>query len=265
MPTHRPITILVAAVVLLACDSEQAKTTAAPLASALATSKSDSEKAEPWTVASESKADFVMPGKLETIKGTVERAEGKLEIDLSDLTQTRGEIRMDMTALKTHTFGDKDKDGTQTEHARTWLEVSENVEDAAVRAKHQWAVFAIRSVVSADPSNLATQTGAERSSKIEAKGELLVHGHKSEHTIQLTATFNFDGARATKLALATDQPLLLDLEAHEIRPRDNQRHQLVPMGGENRAAGQGVGAGQDIARSGSRSGESARDAELLHA
>jgi YceI-like domain len=221
MPLNQIVALVVVACVLSACEDGEPKPTLAPTASALATSKSESEKAEPWKVAAKSTAEFVMPGKLETIKGTVDRAEGKLEIELADLTKTRGEIRMDMASLTTHTFGDKGKDETQTQHAKTWLEVSDGVEDAALRAKHRWAVFAVRSIERAEPVNIMKASGAERTATIKATGELLAHGHKSQHTLELIATFSFEGGRASKLVLKTRDPLQLDLEAHEIRPRDN--------------------------------------------
>jgi hypothetical protein len=204
MKTNTPGLVLALLLGATACDSGNAagkptpKATA-PTATALASSKSESAKAAPWVLSDGGKASFEMAGKLETIKGTVE------EIDLS--------------TLKTTTFGDEGKDGKQTVDALTWLEVADRIDDADLVKKYRYASFAIRSIESAEPKDLS-KGGASRSAKITAKGEMLVHGHKSEHTVKLEVKFTFDGNKPSKLMLTTAAPIALDLEAHEIRPRD---------------------------------------------
>jgi polyisoprenoid-binding protein YceI len=207
-----------------ACDSgtaagEPAPKATAPTATALASSKSESAKAAPWVLSDSGKASFEMAGKLETIKGTVGKPRGALEVDLSDLTKTRGTVEIDLSTLKTTTFGDEGKDGKQTVDALTWLEVADRIDDAELVKKYRYASFAIRSIESAEPRDVS-KGGASRSAKITAKGEMLVHGHKSEHTVKLHVKFTFDGNEPSKLTLTTAAPIELDLEAHEIRPRD---------------------------------------------
>ena len=53
----------------------------APVATALAPSKSDSAAARTWRISESGKATFVMEGKIETIQGDVTKARGTLEID----------------------------------------------------------------------------------------------------------------------------------------------------------------------------------------
>jgi hypothetical protein len=221
--TRKYWTLLAVALTAVACEDSgaaQKPKTAAPTATALASSKSESKMASAWTLTDTGKATFEMAGKIETIKGTVEKPKGKLEIDLSDLTKTRGTIEIDASTLKTITFGDAGKDGKQTEHALTWLEIADNIGNAGVQKKNRYAAFAIRSIESAEPKSLS-KGGASRSAKIIAKGELLVHGHKSEHTVKLDVSFTFEGDKPTKLSMTTSEAITLNLEAHEIRPRDN--------------------------------------------
>jgi hypothetical protein len=199
---------------------EQPAPTLAPTASALAVSKSESRAAAKWTIDEAGKASFVMAGKLETIQGDATRMRGNLEIDLADLTKTRGSIECDMTTLVTRTFEDVEKNQKQTVDALTWLEVHERGADPAKIEEHRWAVFAIREITKAEPKDLS-QGGAARSTKVTAKGELLLHGRKSDHTVELDASVAFDGEKPKSLTLKTSKPFTVSLIAHDVKPRDN--------------------------------------------
>ena len=83
-----------------------------------------------------------MPGLKEHIKGDTTAATGTLDVVAADLAQSRGTVKVDLTTFSTHTFGD-DKDATQTEHARTWLEA---VVDGKTNEDMRWATYAIRSI-----------------------------------------------------------------------------------------------------------------------
>lgn len=206
---------------LAACeDRSEAPKPTAPAASALAPSKSDSAKAEEWRVAESTDVTFEMAGKLETIKGKITKGKGTLQVDPSDLTATRGEIALDVTTLTTHTFGDEGKDKKQTLDALTWLEVSDAV-DGKLKAEHQWATFAIRSVASAEPRDLTKATGSERTAKLRANGDLLLHGHKSAHEVELEAKFTLTGERPTSVEFKTTRPMAIALDAHKVEPRDD--------------------------------------------
>jgi hypothetical protein len=212
-----PLTLLIA---LAACKGKkEANKELAPTASALAESKSDSKSARKWQIADGSTATFTMPGKIETIKGTVDKARGELEVDLSDLGMTRGKIGMDLLSLKTNTFDDQQKNEKQTVDAQTWLEVHERIGDAAKVAANRWAEFAIRNVRLAEPKDVS-KGGPERAAKISADGELLIHGRMSKVSVDLEATFQFDGDKPKSVEIKTAKPMVVMLEAHEIRPRD---------------------------------------------
>ena len=104
---------------LLGCDSKP--TNLAPAADKLDVSSSDSANAEVWKIARDGEADFIMEGKIETIRGEFGVTRGQLEIDLKDLTRTRGSVEMDLLSLETKTFKEAGKNAKQTVDALTWL------------------------------------------------------------------------------------------------------------------------------------------------
>ena len=51
------------------------------------------------------KTTIDMPAPKEHIKAITEAAGGSVDVDLMNVTNTRGEVKIDMTTLSTHTFG----------------------------------------------------------------------------------------------------------------------------------------------------------------
>ena len=180
-------------------------------------------------------AKIEMPAPKEQIKAQTSVAAGHLDVDLMDLTQTRGEVKVDLTSLKTSTFGDVSKDGTQTMHALTWLEVGDAEKGKLpddVKAQNKYAVFAIRSIDGVAEKNLSkvaavTEGGMDvRSVALVAHGELLLHGRKVNKDVPLTVKISHvAGASATdkpkSIAIVTKEPLKVTLAEHEVRPRDD--------------------------------------------
>jgi hypothetical protein len=220
---------------LVACDNK--KSNLAPAASSLAPSTPlpPSSTVKKFVVEAESKTSIEIEAPKETIKATVTGASGTLDVDVTDLTRSRGEVKMDLTTLETHTFtGDKASDNaTQTEHARIWLEVAdgENVElDAEVRQANRYAVYAIRSVEQASASDVTkvppTKDGGDEVRKVTltTKGELLVHGHKVMRDADLEVAFRYDpGAPADDpkaITIKSRKPFRVVLAEHDVKPRD---------------------------------------------
>jgi len=63
-------------------------------------------------------------------------------------------VKADLTTFATHTFG-TERDASQTEHARTWLEA---VVGGKVNEPMRWATYAIRSVDGLSATDLAKVT-----------------------------------------------------------------------------------------------------------
>src|SRR5258708_1343543 len=68
-------------------------------------------------------APFLMRGKHGTLRGSVRRMRGDLEVDFADVTRTRGTIAFDLTSLVMTSFEDEVKNAKQTEDALFWLGV----------------------------------------------------------------------------------------------------------------------------------------------
>jgi hypothetical protein len=202
---------------------------AAP-ASTLTLSKAAPEvKVTSFVIASDGKTTIEMPAPKEHIKAKTTVSAGNLDVDLMNIANTRGEVRIDLTSLTTFTFGNKDKDEAQTEHARTWLEA---VVEGKVKEETRWTVFAIRSIdnVSAnDVSKVAPmREGNEdiRTVTLTAHGDFLLHGRKSMKDAKLVARFHYaPGAPAEmgppmSVDIKTAEPLRIVLAEHEVKPRD---------------------------------------------
>lgn len=176
-----------------------------------------------------------MPAPNEHIKAQTTVAAGNLDVDLMDLSQTRGEVKVDLTSLKTATFGEAAKNETQTGHALTWLEVGDAEKEKlpeAVKAANKFAVFAIRSIDGLAVKELAKVTPATdkgqdvRTVELVAHGELLIHGHKVNKDVPLIVKVSHAAGAATttkptSIAITTKEPLKVVLAEHEVRPRDD--------------------------------------------
>jgi hypothetical protein len=168
-----------------------------------------------------------MPGGKEHIKADTSAAAGTLDIAPHDLARSRGLIRIDLSTLATHTFGNDD-DASQTKHARTWLEA---VVEGKTNEDERWADFAIRSVdglSSADISTVAPKTeGGEdlRTVTATVHGELRIHDHTVQKDAVVEATFRYPAgapadSKPTRIDVKSKQPMHIVLKDHDVHPRD---------------------------------------------
>jgi hypothetical protein len=184
-----------------------------------------------------SKTAIDMPAPKERIKGETTAAKGTLHVNLQDLSMTRGDIYVDLNTFATHTFGDADKDATQTHHAHTWLQLDDMVKDPAARERNRWVHYAIRSIdgLSAkDPSKVApTKVGGDdvRSVTLVAHGDLELHSlpSKTQKDAALEVRFHVpagspEGTKPTSIELVGKDgaPLQITLADHDVKPRDTE-------------------------------------------
>ncbi len=182
-----------------------------------------------------SKTSVDMPAPKERIKGETTAAKGTLHVDFKDLTQTRGDVFVDMNTFATHTFGDADKDSTQTRHAHTWLQIDDMEKDAAARERNRWVHFAIRSIDGASATDLSkvapTKVGGDdvRTVTLVAHGDIEVHSlpSKAPKDAALEVRFHVpagspDGTKPTSIELVGKEgaPLQITLADHDVKPRD---------------------------------------------
>ena len=212
----------------------QAMPPAAPIASSAAMTAGHSID---YVIDAASKTAIDMPAPKERIKGDTSAAKGTLHVDLGDLSMTRGDIFIDLNTFATHTFGDADKDTTQTHHAHTWLQLDDVMKDPAARERNRWVHFAIRSIdglSAADVSKVApTKVGADdvRTVTLVAHGDLELHSlpSKTPKDAALEVRFHVpsgspDGTKPTSIELVGKEgaPLQITLADHDVKPRDTE-------------------------------------------
>jgi hypothetical protein len=212
-------------------DDPPSSTTATAASSVAPSAPPPSAKVVKYTIAESGKTAIDMPAKDEHIKADTSAAAGELQIDLMNLANSRGEVKVDLTTLKTHTFPDGDKrNPSQNEHALNWLEVGEKV-TPEVKEKNRWVTFEIRSidgVSAADITKVApekTADGEVRTATLTAHGELLLHGHKTNKDAALEVKCHYPAGAAsdskpTSVDLASKAPLHIVLADHEVKPPD---------------------------------------------
>lgn len=154
---------------------------------------------------------------LEKIKGNWSRSGGQLTFDPARLEKARGEVTLDLSTLKTTTFGDAGQDARQTAHALNWMEIGDEV-PSETRTRYRTATFRIDQVVSAEPSALGAETGSR--SRVKVRGSMTLHGVRSEHEVELEITAEGDPNAPTALRVVSKKPLRLSLKQHDIKPRD---------------------------------------------
>jgi hypothetical protein len=203
-----------------------------PAASSAAPSASpESAKGAKYALDATGKTTIDMPAPKEHIKAETTGSAGELQIDLMNVANSRGEVKVDLATLKTHTFDDAEKDTKQTEHAITWLEVGDKA-TPEMREKNRWVSFAIRSIdgaSAADVTKVAPEKSADgevRTVTLNAHGDFLLHGHKVDKTTALEVRFHYPAgaaadAKPTSVDIATKAPLHVVLAEHDVKPRDN--------------------------------------------
>jgi polyisoprenoid-binding protein YceI len=196
-------------------------TTAAATASSGVAPEQPPPTGETRFVVTTGKATFLIDAPLEKIKGLSDETRGHIDVSPKDLAKTQGELMVRMSTLKTSTFGDADRDAAQTGHARNWMEVG-NDAPASTRMKYEWASFALTSV-QATPASLADvkEENGARVVKAVVVGDLTLHGVTSHKTaIPMTATFKGPADAPTEMVLKTDEPIVVSMKEHDIKPRD---------------------------------------------
>lgn len=215
-------------VALAGCSKKDDSTPVAPAASSVAPSMAaPSAMAWHFTIDPKSKTSVDMPGLKEHITGDTTAADGTLDVVAGDLAQSRGTVKIDLATFSTHTFGNE-KDATQTEHARTWLEA---VVDGKTNDAMRWATYAIRSVDGLSATDLSkvapTKDGADdvRTVTLTVHGDLLVHGHTVPKDGVVDVTFRYPsgaapGAKPSRVTVKSKQPLHVVLKEVDVQPRD---------------------------------------------
>lgn len=196
-----------------------------------AASAPPSAKVTSYAIDPASKTSVDMPGLQEDIKADTTAATGKVAVNLTNLANTRGEAKVNLTTLTTHTFAnDPGKNGSQTTHALNWLEVGD-VAAADIKKANQYAVFAIQTVDKISEPNVSkvqpTKEAGEdiRTVTATVHGEFLVHGHKGMKEVPVEVRFHYPSnapadSKPTRIDIKSTAPLKVTLKEHDVHPRD---------------------------------------------
>jgi hypothetical protein len=223
--------VAVAAVAVSACDDKKEAPVAPPVAaSAIAPPVVPTgPKTLRFNLDPGGKTSIDMPAPKERIRAQTTAVKGEVTVDPTDLEKTRGQVKVDLLTLSTHTFDDAKKDGAQTEHAHNWLEAGDLV-TPAVREANRWVIFTIRGVDGIATRDLAqvavTHLAAEDARTVDAtvKGDFFLHGHSVTKDVPVEVVFHYLTGQATaaptRIEIRTKAPLHITLADHDVKPRD---------------------------------------------
>ncbi len=170
------------------------------------------------------------------LRGAASVVLGEFTVDLRNLTNSRGTIRVDMMSLNMHSFGLRPKDQAQTSQVRKWLGLSDEV-PLGERESARFAAFAIRSIDQASATNVQkiAPTNDEgddiRVVTLVAHGEFLLHQRRVNKDIPLEITFRYHTCAAVDA-----MPYAIDIEGREPFQVNLPEHGLTGAEGDSTSA-----------------------------
>ena len=208
----------VAFVLLIGCkkdpEVQPVKETPAPVAAASKTLAAGKKR---YVVAEAGKVSVTIDAPLEKFQGETKKLSGVFDVDPTNLAMSTGEVVADLDGFVTHTFDDKDKNESQTEHVKNWFELGEKVEKAK-RDDYRMARFTIEQIDKASAASFAAANGS--AVHLTATGTLRVHGRASKKTIKVDVSFKGPPESPTEITFKTTEPLTASLSEHDVKPRD---------------------------------------------
>jgi len=165
---------------------------------------------------------FEIPSKRGASSGSITRVSGELNLDLSNLGQSRGVVRADLDSLEIRSNHDAGgSDAALLERARAALGLSPDAGDSAT-----FASFTLTSVEDASPPMIepaperdaGASAGLSRRAHFTAVGDLLLHGFRVLRRAPLSAEFGFAGDRQVphSVLIRSRAPFVVSLETHAI-------------------------------------------------
>jgi hypothetical protein len=211
---------------VLACGKSETKNLA-PAASTLS-SATPATTAKVFVIdPAKSGMEFMMDAELEKISGRAPgAAQGELFVDVKDLSQSSGLVKLDLDRLSIYKkvredaaseFGEEAKNEKQNKDMRNWFQIGEDA-PAGERDKFRWVEFKIDKV-EASPNDVKSLSGAKRRVTASVSGDFRLHGRVTKKTIKAELEFSFDGDEPTAVEIKSTEPFDVGLEEHDVRPR----------------------------------------------
>jgi hypothetical protein len=194
-----------------------------------------------YTLDKDSLIRFEIPTKRGALSGSVTRVSGELNLDLSNLAQSRGVVRADLGSLEIH--GNREASVTDSallERARAALELSADAGDNTT-----FASFTLTSVDDASPPMIepaperdaSASAAFSRRAHFTAVGDLLLHGFRVARRAPLTAEFEFPEDRQVphRVLIRSRAPFVVSLDTHSIVAVAGEARTKVPASAPARA------------------------------
>lgn len=158
--------------------------------------------------------DFLMDAPLEKIKGKTSAGSGSVEVALDDLKKVSATIKVDLSKITLHTFGDAEKDKTQTDHMYNWFEIGKDV-DQKTREKFTYAEMVIAGATELSEPKQKNSEGDSEIYTMKAQGTLKLHGITKTIPLELMIK-KIEGGFFVK----TSKPFMVTLADFDVKPRD---------------------------------------------
>ena len=209
------------------CSKEKTAENLAPAASALQAAQPSATATAFSVDAASSKVQFLMEAPIEKIHGEAPQSvEGELLLDLADITKSTGLVKVDLDKLSLYQqkredekkeYGGKSKSDKQNEHARDWLEISAG---SKTREQNRFAEFKVEKIENPSVTDITKLTGPARPVTVTASGDFRLHGRKNKKSAKLELTYNYAGDKLESVTVKTAEPVKVDLNEYDVRPRD---------------------------------------------
>lgn len=149
---------------------------------------------------------------------TLERIEGRVDVDYSELVRTRGNIRVDLLSLSASGGEGGQVDPSLTRRAFDWLELGSLVPQAD-RDQNRWAELRLTALAVEEEGHATPSRKGARRGHAVGYAELTLHRFRVPVTVDLEV--ELDGAEGIpeSLRIRTRRPLTVPLAAHDILPR----------------------------------------------
>jgi hypothetical protein len=177
-----------------------------------------------------------LPAKEARPSGTFTGVRGSFEVDLRELSNTRGALEVDLDSIVLQNATDAASDYTR--QAKNWLNLGDSRPPADV-ARVRTARFTLTSIVSSSasaphlgrvvpvPHDSHTFAAERRRITATALGQLEINGLRTTREARLELDFDYASAATAALpplsiAVRTARPIPVPLAEHAIEPRDAQ-------------------------------------------
>jgi hypothetical protein len=178
-----------------------------------------------------------LPAKEAKPSGVFRSMQGSLDVDLHDLTSTRGALVIDLASLVMEGNGAA-AENDSTQRAKNWLNLGDSRSEAEL-TRARTARFTLTSITSASapaahqgrriplPEDSESTAIERRRVSLTALGQLEVNGLRTTREARLDVDFDYANAatgelRPLRISVRTTRPIPVPLAEHAIEPRDTQ-------------------------------------------